>query len=143
MFGNFSPAISKKDPAGGDINAATNLLQARSGWYSGYPFEALIGNRRTGYRFIDTAQIYHNETAIKEALTRAESELGIERSDIHITTKIAPENVGFDITVDAFLFHLHMMMGLDYVDCCLIHFPEFTGYEPAKQVKQAAEQSYI
>ena len=72
----------------------------------------------TGYRHIDTAQIYGNESDIGEALSAS----GIARSDIFLTTKVWTENLKdgiFQKSVDESLKKLKT----DYVDLLLIHWP--------------------
>ncbi len=94
---------------------------------------------KAGYRFIDTSETYANETTIKEALKQAKDELGIERSDIDITTKIAIEfGAKSDSVTYTFLTHLKKM-GLDYVDRCLLYSPEVPGYGSMDKVREAAQ----
>lgn len=72
----------------------------------------------TGYRHIDTAQIYGNESDIGEALSAS----GMARSDIFLTTKVWTENLKdgvFQKSVDESLKKLKT----DYVDLLLIHWP--------------------
>ncbi|MDR2863894.1 MAG: aldo/keto reductase [Puniceicoccales bacterium] len=71
-----------------------------------------------GYRSIDTAAIYNNETAIGEALCRC----SIPREQIFITTKVWNSDQGFDNTLKAFDKSL-ARLGLDYADLYLIHWP--------------------
>ena len=69
-----------------------------------------------GYRHIDTATMYRNETEVG----RAVHDSGLDRHDVFITTKLAPENVGRErATLDASL----RALGTDYVDLWLIHWP--------------------
>ncbi len=77
-----------------------------------------------GCTHIDTAQIYRNENVVKHAL----KETGTIRENIFITTKIGPKNFGYELTTKSFLKHIEKM-GLDYVDMCLLHFPEVSGLE--------------
>lgn len=71
-----------------------------------------------GYRHIDTAQIYGNETEIGPAIRDS----GIARSEIFLTTKIAPSNLG---APDVRRSHDESLkrLGLDQVDLLLIHWP--------------------
>ena len=73
-----------------------------------------------GYRHIDTAQIYENESAVGQAIQNS----GIERRDIFLTTKVWMENVSkakFAKSVDESLRKLKT----DYIDLLLIHWPVF------------------
>ena len=45
-----------------------------------------------GYRHIDTAQSYHNEEAVGNAIEKS----GIPRSELFITTKIWISNAGYE-----------------------------------------------
>lgn len=71
-----------------------------------------------GYRHIDTAQIYGNESEIG----RAVRDSGIARGDIFLTTKIAPSNLRAG---DVRRSHEESLrrLGLDQVDLLLIHWP--------------------
>lgn len=71
-----------------------------------------------GYRHIDTARMYGNETDVG----RAAASSGIDRQDIFITTKIWPDDLAYAdviLTVDDSLRNL----GVDYIDLLLIHWP--------------------
>lgn len=71
-----------------------------------------------GYRLIDTAAAYGNEAAVGRAVTAS----GIPRSEIHVTTKLATAEQGFQSAQDAVRASLERL-GLDYVDLYLIHWP--------------------
>jgi diketogulonate reductase-like aldo/keto reductase len=71
-----------------------------------------------GYRHIDTARVYGNE----ESVGRAVRDSGIPRSEVFITSKLPAEIkdaeealASFETTMEA--------IGLDYLDCYLIHAP--------------------
>jgi diketogulonate reductase-like aldo/keto reductase len=70
----------------------------------------------TGYRLIDTATMYGNETEIGAAI--ADRRIG--RDELFITTKLPPENAGRERdTIDA----SRRALGLDAVDLWLVHWP--------------------
>lgn len=71
-----------------------------------------------GYRSIDTAAIYGNETGVGRAL----ADSGIDRGDLFVTTKLWNSDQGYDATLEAFDASL-AKLGLDYVDLYLIHWP--------------------
>lgn len=73
---------------------------------------------RAGYRLIDTAAIYGNETGVGRAIAAS----GIPRDELFITTKLWNEDQGYDSTLEAFEESLKKL-GLDYVDLYLIHWP--------------------
>jgi 2,5-diketo-D-gluconate reductase A len=71
-----------------------------------------------GYRSIDTARIYDNETGVGRAVAAA----GIAREDLFVTTKLWNGDQGYDEALKAFDASLERL-GLDYVDLYLIHWP--------------------
>ena len=75
-----------------------------------------------GYRLIDTARYYGNESGVGKGVRRAISEGLIKREDIFITTKIMPGNYSDpDSAIDDSLNAL----GLGYIDLMLIHQPGY------------------
>ncbi len=73
---------------------------------------------KTGYRHIDTAQIYRNEAAVGQGLAAS----GVRRADVFLTTKVwvdAFAEPAFAKSVDDSLARL----GTDYVDLLLLHWP--------------------
>ena len=69
-----------------------------------------------GYRHIDTARAYRNETEVGRALAAS----GIARSEVFVTTKLWPDRAGREReTLEESLAAL----GLDHVDLWLIHWP--------------------
>jgi methylglyoxal/glyoxal reductase len=74
---------------------------------------------KIGYRHIDTAYIYGNESDVGKALR----ESGVQREEVFITTKLWNTNqVGYDSALQACKESLHRL-GLTYVDLYLIHWP--------------------
>jgi diketogulonate reductase-like aldo/keto reductase len=71
-----------------------------------------------GYRSIDTAAVYGNETGVGRAI----AESGIAREDLFVTTKVWNTDQGYDATLRAFDASLDRL-GLDHVDLYLIHWP--------------------
>ncbi|PFG30901.1 aldo/keto reductase [Paramicrobacterium agarici] len=71
-----------------------------------------------GYRHIDTATLYANESGVGEGIRRS----GIARDDLFVTTKVWDADHGFDKTLRAF-DESARLLGLDYVDLYLIHWP--------------------
>jgi 2,5-diketo-D-gluconate reductase B len=70
-----------------------------------------------GYRHIDTAQMYGNEAAVGAAIKSC----GVARSDLFVTTKVDPGNVGADIFSDSVKKSIEDLGGP--VDLLLIHWP--------------------
>ncbi|GAA1511233.1 aldo/keto reductase [Streptomyces albidochromogenes] len=73
---------------------------------------------QAGYRSIDTAAIYENETGTGKAIAAS----GVAREELFVTTKLWNSEQGFDSTLRAFDASL-AKLGLDYVDLYLIHWP--------------------
>ena len=71
-----------------------------------------------GYRSIDTATVYHNETGVG----RAVRESGIPREDIFVTSKLWTADFGYDAALKAFDTSMEKL-GLEYLDLYLIHWP--------------------
>ncbi|MDP2778958.1 aldo/keto reductase [Devosia sp.] len=71
-----------------------------------------------GYRHIDTAAIYENESGVGTGMVQAD----VARADIFLTTKLWNEAQGFDSTLRAMDESLKRL-GTDYVDLYLIHWP--------------------
>jgi 2,5-diketo-D-gluconate reductase B len=71
-----------------------------------------------GYRHIDTAEMYANEDAVGAALAST----SLPRSELHVTTKVWPENLAPDAIRRAFDNSLKKLR-LDFVDLYLIHWP--------------------
>lgn len=72
---------------------------------------------RVGYRHIDTAAIYGNESGVGRAIASS----GLAREDLFITTKLWNSDQGSGNVVPAFETSLDKL-GLDYVDLYLIHW---------------------
>ena len=71
-----------------------------------------------GYRHIDTAQGYHNEEYVGEALRRA----GVARDEIFLVSKVSPDNFAKDLANTSTLESLRKLR-TDYVDLMLLHWP--------------------
>lgn len=72
----------------------------------------------TGYRLIDTAASYQNETQVGNALQRS----GIARDELFITTKLWLQDTSYEGAKAQFERSLNRLK-LDYVDLYLIHQP--------------------
>lgn len=72
-----------------------------------------------GYRSIDTAAIYRNETGVAKAIL----ESGVPRSEIFLTTKVWNSDQGYESTFRAFDESLEKLK-TDYIDLYLIHWPK-------------------
>jgi diketogulonate reductase-like aldo/keto reductase len=90
----------------------------------------------SGYRLIDTAAVYGNETGVGRAIAAS----SIPREEIFLTTKVWNADQGYDQTIEAFNKSLERL-GVEYIDLYLIHWPT-----PAKdryiETWQAMEKLY-
>ncbi|ODR27687.1 aldo/keto reductase [Mycolicibacterium porcinum] len=73
---------------------------------------------QAGYRHIDTAAAYQNETETGRGLV----ESGVPREDVFLVTKLWNSEQGYDSTLAAFDASLDRL-GVDYLDLYLIHWP--------------------
>ncbi len=71
-----------------------------------------------GYRSVDTAQMYRNERGVGEAVRTS----GLPREELFVTTKLDNGEHGYDQALAAFDAS-RRVLGLDYVDLFLIHWP--------------------
>ncbi|WP_026819687.1 aldo/keto reductase [Arthrobacter castelli] len=80
--------------------------------------DATLAALETGYRHIDTAQMYGNEKQVGEAVR----ESGIDRSELFVTSKL---NNPFHAREDALRAFDQSLedLGFDYLDLFLIHWP--------------------
>ncbi len=79
---------------------------------------AIIRALEIGYRLIDTASMYENETEVGEAWVRS----GVKREELFIATKVNNDDQGFNSTLKAFELSLDKLK-TNYVDLYLIHWP--------------------
>lgn len=80
--------------------------------------QAVIDAIKTGYRLIDTAASYQNETAVGNAIKKSE----VPRNELFITTKLWASDMGYENTKLAFQKSIDKLQ-LDYLDLYLIHQP--------------------
>lgn len=85
---------------------------------------AVIKAIQTGYRMIDTAAIYQNETAVGTAVKNS----GVDRDELFITSKVWVQDHGYEKAKNAFQRTLDRLQ-MDYLDMYLIHWPygDFLG----------------
>lgn len=75
-----------------------------------------------GYRHIDTAAVYGNEQEVGLAVKHS----SIAREDIFVTTKVWRDDIAAGNTAKAVERSLSLL-GLDYIDQMLLHWPEPSG----------------
>merc|ERR1712118_560043 len=84
-----------------------------------------------GGRHIDDADVYKNHGQIGEGIREAVAR-GVPRSEIFLTTKIQPDNFGFEATLTR-VPEMLQELGLDYVDLILLHW---AGYPEGAECGQ-------
>ncbi|WP_091740438.1 aldo/keto reductase [Phenylobacterium immobile] len=80
--------------------------------------EACANALKAGYRHLDTAMIYGNEAGVGEGVKAS----GVAREEIYVTTKLWNPDQGFESALAAMDKSLDLL-GMDYVDLYLIHWP--------------------
>lgn len=80
--------------------------------------QSVLNAIETGYRLIDTAASYGNETAVGNAIKIS----SVPREELFITTKLWASDTGYEKTKKAFENSLNKLQ-LDYLDLYLIHQP--------------------
>lgn len=93
---------------------------------------------QTGYRLIDTAAAYLNETAVGNAIRNS----GVPREEIFVTTKLWVQDAGYDSTRKAFEKSMTRMQ-LDYLDLYLIHQPFGDVYGSWRAMEELYRQGRI
>ncbi|MBP3032770.1 aldo/keto reductase [Staphylococcus warneri] len=100
--------------------------------------DAVVNAIQAGYRHIDTAQSYMNETEVGEGIKAS----GIDRSELFITTKVWIENVNYEDTLKSIERSLERLQ-LDYIDLVLIHQPYNDVYGSWKALEELQENGKI
>ena len=77
---------------------------------------------KSGYRCIDTAQSYFNESEVGDAIV----ECGVPREELFITTKVWIDHYGYE-ECKASVEESLRKLKTDYLDLCLLHQP-FSDY---------------
>ncbi|GEN89650.1 aldo/keto reductase [Oceanobacillus sojae] len=107
--------------------------------------QAVVDAVKAGYRHIDTAQAYGNESGIGQGIKNC----GLNREDLFITTKLAAEVKSYEEAVSSINQSLETL-DLDYIDMMIIHSPqpwadfdeEERFFEGNREAWQALEEAY-
>jgi 2,5-diketo-D-gluconate reductase A len=75
-----------------------------------------------GYRSVDTAALYRNESGVGDAVEQA----GLPREELFITTKLWGSDQSYDAAMRGFDESIRKLR-LEYVDLYLIHWPPRSG----------------
>jgi diketogulonate reductase-like aldo/keto reductase len=81
--------------------------------------QAVKDAAKIGYRHIDTAQAYENESGVGDGIKAC----GVNREDMFVTTKLAAELKSYKEAVASIDKSLKTL-GLDYIDMMIIHSPK-------------------
>jgi diketogulonate reductase-like aldo/keto reductase len=80
--------------------------------------QAVVDAIGVGYRLLDTAVNYENESEVGEAIRRS----GVPREELFVTSKLPGRHHGYDDAVASTRASLERL-GLDHLDLHLIHWP--------------------
>ena len=100
--------------------------------------QAVIDAIKTGYRLIDTAASYQNETAVGNAIKKS----GVPRNELFITTKLWASDMGYENTKLAFQKSLNKLQ-LEYLDLYLIHQPYGDVFGSWRAMQELYEEGKI
>ena len=93
---------------------------------------------KVGFRGIDTAQSYFNESEVGEAI----AECGIPRKELFITTKVWIDNYGYDKCKKSVLESMKKLR-VDYIDLVLLHQPFSDYYEAYRALEDLYSEGKI
>jgi methylglyoxal/glyoxal reductase len=120
------------------LNNGINMPLLGLGVYDMYNREAeeTVNNAlEIGYRLIDTAAMYKNETEIGNAIRTS----AVPRKEIFLTTKVADGDQGYDNTLRAF-DESSKKINCEYIDLYLVHWPI---KKTRKKTWRALEKLYV
>ena len=103
---------------------------------------AVVQAVKTGYRLIDTAAAYENETAVGKAIKRVIAEGIVKREDLFVTTKLWITDTSYEKAKEGFRRSLDRL-GLDYVDLYLIHQPYNDYYGAWRALEELYEEGKV
>lgn len=99
----------------------------------GPTYEAVLAALKAGYRHIDTAAAYMNESDVGKAI----KDSGIPREEIFVTSKLWLQDYGYENAKRGIQDSLDKL-GLDYIDLYLLHQP----YGDIRGAWKALEEAY-
>lgn len=123
------------------LNNGVKMPQMGYGVYQVSPKECercVLDAIHAGYRLIDTAQAYHNEEGVGEAIRKC----GIARNELFIVTKIWISNAGEEKAYASILESLKKLQS-DYIDLLLIHQPFGDYYGTYRAMERAYREGKV
>ena len=120
-------------PIGYGVFRMTNLGECEN---------AVVQAVKTGYRLIDTAAAYENETAVGKAIKRVIAEGIVSREELFVTTKLWITGTSYEKAKEGFQRSLDRL-GLDYVDLYLIHQPYNDYYGAWRALEELYEDRKV
>ena len=100
--------------------------------------ESVLTALKTGYRHIDTAQSYFNESEVGEALKESD----VPRKEIFLTTKVWIDNYGEGKSYDSVVESLKKLQ-TDYLDLILLHQPVGDYYAAYRDLEKLYEEGKV
>ncbi len=123
------------------LNNGVKMPQMGYGVYQVTPEECercVLDAISVGYRLIDTAQAYHNEEGVGEAIQKC----GVPREELFIVTKIWISNAGEEMAYASILESLKKLKS-DYIDLLLIHQPFGDYYGTYRAMERAYREGKV
>lgn len=123
------------------LNNGVMMPQEGYGVYQVSPTEAercVSDALKVGYRMVDTAQAYHNEEGVGNAIRKS----GIAREDIFLVDKVWISNYGYD-KAKASIDESLRTLGLDYIDLMLLHQPFCDYYGAYRALEEAYKEGKV
>lgn len=105
---------------------------------NGPTYEATLAALKAGYRHIDTAAGYMNESDVGKAI----KDSGIERSEIFMTSKLWLQDYGYENAKKGIENSLRLL-DVDYIDLYLLHQPYGDYLGAWKALEEAVEAGKI
>ena len=105
---------------------------------NGPTYDAVLAALKAGYRHIDTAAGYMNESDVGKAI----KDSGIDRSEIYITSKLWLQDYGYENAKKGIETSLRLL-DVDYIDLYLLHQPYGDYLGAWKALEEAVQEGKI
>lgn len=125
-----------------ELNNSTTIPAVGFGVFmipnNGPTYEATLAALKAGYRHIDTAAGYMNESDVGKAI----KDSGIDRSEIFITSKLWLQDYGYENAKKGIETSLRLL-DVDYIDLYLLHQPYGDYLGAWKALEEAVKEGKI